>query len=564
MRMVMVLVILFHAYQASQGEFDVHVWRDLSPGGVVLGNIDALLPIFFVLGGFALYYQFGSYVLAGRPLPGSREWLVKRAVRLLPVYFVVFLVVWVWRYGGGASQWEDLAWGLTLMQTWSTEHIFRTIDPGWYLSIEWHFALVTAFVVMPWLRVIASWPPRSRLAGLLVPPLAFGALTIWWRGELVSHKVPGDAWGAWFAPPSWALMYGFGMLLGLALVLWPADRWRLPRPAPLLIFSLATAGIVQLQLWRGEHRFPSLWFFYLTMIGVTLWMVAAITADPAGRVRRFLRSRPVQLIAASSFATYIVHAPVLRSLDARGILPMNDPGMWPASAAAIVILSLGLGYLVHRYVEGPLSSIEKVLVPKVARVSKVVKVRKATIAVGQQLPDVEVATVDGASAPLRHLGGGRPVLLLVHPAGIVPRHPALQGAGGALRVLDGMRAAAPGLGIALATLSPPAPSGPAGPTGERAAGDPSLEPIVQLVDPASAVATAIGVGTVKTSGGAQLPELVLLAVDGDGRVVDVVRERDPHTMVRRAVMTAERLPAPRRRFARDGAARPSGTANAPA
>src|SRR5690606_14084174 len=136
----------------------------------------------FLLSGFALYYQLAGALLRGRPLPRSGAWLWQRALRLLPVYYVVFLVVWFWRSGGGEMQWLDLAWGLSLMQTWSTEHIFRTIDPGWYLSVEWQFALLSALVILPWLRLVSAWPARSRLAGILLPPLALIALTIWWRG----------------------------------------------------------------------------------------------------------------------------------------------------------------------------------------------------------------------------------------------------------------------------------------------------------------------------------------------------------------------------------------------
>ncbi len=157
---------------------------------MILGNIDVLLPIFFILSGFALYYQLGGAVLQGKPLPASRTWLFRRALRLLPVYYLVFILVWVWRYGGSTMQWQDLAWGGLLMQTWSTDHIFRTIDPGWYLSVEWHFALVVAIAVLPWMRTIASWPMRSRIVGLLVPPLVLAAITLWWRLTLRDARVP--------------------------------------------------------------------------------------------------------------------------------------------------------------------------------------------------------------------------------------------------------------------------------------------------------------------------------------------------------------------------------------
>ncbi len=548
-RALMILVVTFHAYQASSGDLDAHALRDLSVGGVLLGNVDVLLPTFFVLSGFAIYYQFAGMVLGGRELPGSRLWLFKRGLRLLPVYFLVFALVWVVRYGGGTEQWADLGWGLLLMQTWSTDHIFRTIDPGWYLSIEWQFALVTAIVILPWMRTISTWPMRSRLAGLLVPPFVLSMITVWWRLSLERNNVPGDHWGAWFAPPSWAMMYGVGMLLGLALVLRPPHLWRLPKPAPTLIFLGATAGLIELQLLRGDNRFATIWYFHLAIIGVTLWMVAAITADPDGWARRVLRWRGLQAIAAASFVTYMVHAPVLRSLAARNILPMNDPGMWWASAAAIVIVSLALGYVVHRYLEGPLSSIEKLLAPKVARVAKIIKVAKATVTPGQRLPAIEVVDDLGYPHDLQTLSGGRPMILLVHPSGHVPRHPSMQGVGGALRTLDGVRAAAASMSVKLASLSPDAP--------RHVDRDDHLPPVTRLVDPDASVAKAIGVAVARTADGRQLPEVVMLVVDAGGYVTEAIRERDPHLMLHRALTAIDAQSDTIGRFQRRKVSRPA-------
>ncbi|MFT4035207.1 MAG: acyltransferase family protein [Patulibacter sp.] len=531
-RALMVLVVLFHALQASVGDLDTHAMRELSIGGVILGNIDVLLPIFFVLTGFAVYYQLAALVLGGKQLPASRVWLVKRALRLLPVYYLVFIIVWVVRYGGGQQQWTDLAWGLLLMQTWSTDHIFRTIDPGWYLSVEWHFSLLVAFALLPWMRAIRGWPRRSQLLALLVPPAALSALTIWWRSSLIDAKVPGDHWGAWFAPPSWGMMYGVGMLLGLALLLRPPHRWHLPAPAPLMLWVGSTAGMIYLQTQRGADKFASVWYFQLATIGVTLWLIAAIVANPECRTRRFMRWAPIQALAAASFVTYIVHAPMLRSFDARGVFPLDVPRMWWFSAIAIVIVSLFVGYLVHRYIEGPLASLEKLLVPKLDRVGEAVRSTRPTIAPGVALPAVELLTTEGVMRNLHDLPGGRPLLLLVHPDGPLPKDRRFHGATAAARTLDGVRAAAASRSFRLATMSPaPAPILLADRTDEEH----SLQPLVRLVDPNAAVAKALGLATVTTADRRVLPEIALLVIDPEGTITHVLRDPDPHLLLHRAL-----------------------------
>ncbi|WP_320673116.1 acyltransferase family protein [Patulibacter defluvii] len=528
LRALMFLVVVFHALQASRGDVSLNALRTFSTPGIVLGNIDVLLPTFFLLSGFALYYQLLGAIMLGRPLPRGASFLFKRAIRLIPVYAIVFLVVWFWRFGGGSAQWMDLLWGMSLMQSWSTDHIFRTIDPGWYLSVEWQFAVVTAIAILPWLRMVSRWPLRSRLVGALVPPLTLIAITIWWKKSLVSHGVPGNHWGSWFAPPSWALLYGVGMLLGMALILRPPDRWRLPRPLPLMLFLAGTSWLLWLETMRGVSRFTTQWYFELGMLGSLCWILATITADPDGAVRRTMRKPFVQLLAAASFSTYLVHAPVLRSLNARDVLPLDAPAIWPYSTLAIMIIALILGVLAFRYVEMPLASLDRLLRPKLDHDTQVTRTFAASLAAGTALPPVEV--VDGAGRPLAlpALAAERPLLLLLHPADPVPRGvPALQGVRGALRALDGARIAAAGLGVGLATLAPRLPPDEGGAA--------EADQVVRLRDPQAVAARALGALVVRTAAGDQQPEIVLLAVARGGEVLDVIRDEDPHRMLRRGL-----------------------------
>jgi peptidoglycan/LPS O-acetylase OafA/YrhL len=534
LRALMVLVVLFHAYQASVGDLSLHAFRDYSVPGVIFTSIDGLLPLFFLLSGFATYYGFGGAVLLGRRLPGSRDFLFKRALRLLPVYVLVFLVVWVWRYGGGPTQWWDLFWGLSLLQSWSTEHIFRTIDPGWYLSVEWQFSIVVAFVLLPWLRAISGWPTRSRLFGMLLPPLLFMAITIWWKSGLIARGVPGTELGSWFAPPSWGFLYGVGMLLGLALLVRRPDRWRLPRPAPTLIAVGGTAWLLWLDSARlGTSDFVLRWFFELSFVTPLAWIVAALTADPDGRARRFLRSGPIQLLAAASFSTYLVHAPVLRSLDARDVLPMDVPALWPFSALALVILVIPLGLLAYRYVEQPLSGLDRLFQPKLDRELQITRVVAPTLAAGAVLPETPLTDAAGRTHTVRRLAGPGGLLLLVHPSDPVPSgHPALQGSRGALRAFDSSQSAAAGLGIRLAALSPRVPAEDDAGAPRHPVDEPQDDAVVHLQDPGAAIATALGLLVVRTAGGQQQPEIALVAIDPDGTVVGVARDEDPHRLIR--------------------------------
>ena len=537
LRALMFLVVLFHAYQASVGEFGLHAFRDYSTPGTLLLSIDGLLPLFFLLSGFATYYGFGGAVLLGRRLPGSRDFLFKRALRLLPVYVLVFLVVWVWRFGGGTSQWLDLVWGLSLLQSWSTDHIFRTIDPGWYLSVEWQFSVVMAFALLPWFRAIASWPTRSRLVGLLIPPLILMAITIAWKNALLSRGIPSSQFGSWFSPPSWAFLYGVGMLLGLALLVKRPDTWRLPKPYPTIIVLAGTAWLCWLASARlGTSEFVYRWIFELSFLTPLSWILGALTADPDGWMRRLLRSRVVQTLAAASFSTYLVHAPILRSLNERDVLPMDVPALWPFSALALIIIVLPVGVLAYRYVEQPLSGLDRLFQPKLDREMQITKVSTATLAAGTVLPDLPVADAEGRPRSVATLTGPGGLLLLVHPSDPVPRgHPALQGTRGALRAFDSSQSAAAGFGIRMAALSPRVPDEAESGAPRHPADQPLDDAVVHLQDPEARIAEGLGLLVVRTAGGQQQPEIALVSIDASGTVVGVVRDQDPHRLVRRGL-----------------------------
>src|SRR5215211_1360916 len=79
-----------------------HVWLYTSPGGgqATLGVLDLVLPdlslgvtLFFALSGFLLYRPFAASVVRAQPMPRVSEYLRNRALRILPAYWVILLLV---------------------------------------------------------------------------------------------------------------------------------------------------------------------------------------------------------------------------------------------------------------------------------------------------------------------------------------------------------------------------------------------------------------------------------------------------------------------------------------
>src|SRR6266516_1997197 len=57
-------------------------------GGAVLARLDAGVAVFFVLSGFLLYRPYALARASGTPRPSIRRYVLRRAARILPAYWL--------------------------------------------------------------------------------------------------------------------------------------------------------------------------------------------------------------------------------------------------------------------------------------------------------------------------------------------------------------------------------------------------------------------------------------------------------------------------------------------
>ncbi len=109
--MAAILVVIFHAYQYSRegtGQPDgVYVG---TPWHALFHNLDSAVAWFFVLSGFLVFLPFARAAIERDERPSVRGFLVRRAVRILPPYYLARSC------GPGdtaGTQWRTLAEHLT-------------------------------------------------------------------------------------------------------------------------------------------------------------------------------------------------------------------------------------------------------------------------------------------------------------------------------------------------------------------------------------------------------------------------------------------------------------------
>lgn len=404
-RLIVIAVITFHTFQHSDGGGGIV----LPPGtvvGSIVGNLDFLLAFYFMMAGFGLAVQLLRPTLEGKELPSTGAFLVKRLVRLVPLYLIIFLLVWELRYAGTERQWQDLYWGVTLMQSWSTKHIFATIDPAWYLSVEIGFLLAAGFLLLPVLRRISRLErPEHRLRAVIALAVGIIVLSTAWKQGLAAMEVPYDHWGRWFAPPSWMDLWGIGMLFGLGVMRWAtADRFA-PRGVPLALVVGSLSYLWALVILSDTDHLPRTIRWICASVGLLGLMVASLMAPPERITRRVMASTPVQKFGACSFGMFLVHAPILRYFSHLGWLPLNTTAQWAWSTVALIALSALVGAFTLRFIETPLLGLARIHLPERSRRWHEARRIKPTLRPGMPCPGIVRELFPVKPGPLVLLAG---------------------------------------------------------------------------------------------------------------------------------------------------------------
>ena len=343
-------VLAFHAYQNNRFTgTDTYPWTGL-PHELMLSS-DALVDLFFVISGFVLWLPVARAALDGRPQRPGRVLLLRRAARLVPLYLVVVLVVWlISNPQMSAAYWNDLLLHLTFTQVYSDQYIFWTVGPAWTLAVEFHFYLLIA-VTVPllawWIR--RSTNRRARMAGALALPAVMTAAGVAWLTWAIHlSPQPGDAWAVWFGPLAKAPIFALGLFLA---VLVAAGRRLDKRKERATLSGGAAAVILAGTLLRSSlPGQTSQWLDLAFGLAAAAFVATIVMTD--GPPLRWLNWKPLVRLGILSYSIYLLHEPVMRLARYAGILP--EPGSsWgvPATFAVVLVATVALAMVTYPMIE---------------------------------------------------------------------------------------------------------------------------------------------------------------------------------------------------------------------
>lgn len=295
--------------------------------------------LFFVLSSFLLSRQFFSNPTAVLTLAGWRHYMVRRFLRIYPL-FVVYVICLGWFFHVPNAKCFQV---LTLLTT-------HAVD--WSLYIEVRFYLILPLLVLP---LALGLRPRLYICFLCGLLLALVACFPFWQSY---QNWP---W-ANLAAKGWAgnvlLLPRLNcFLVGSIAAYFSVNNQTRPKADnrwPDIISAITLLAVIALPLcWQNKLFSKNLtyndlahwWFPYAGLFAFWLYL---LTASPCF-FSKIMDSRPWQFLGAISYPGYLFHIFILHLLSPIG----------PANDLAFVILALAVVFTVswalHRLVERPLS-----------------------------------------------------------------------------------------------------------------------------------------------------------------------------------------------------------------
>jgi peptidoglycan/LPS O-acetylase OafA/YrhL len=324
-----------------------------------LGQLaDGAVVVFIILSGFVI-----THLLLARREPYG-PYIVRRFLRIYPVYVVSLLagiagtclafdafLVPPWTEWSPATErmlrqsnslasgdvfWHLAAHLFMLHGAVSSKVLYESqymfLGPAWSLSLEWQFYLVAPLVI-----AMAT----HRLGQVVLVALALWGHTLYAKGVFGEFMLPSVLPGA-------ALYFGVGIATRLLLKAGEGLR-AFPLSLLMLVAGLLvytnTSGLTPVLAW-------------VAFMSVLLLDERARDALSRGARAVFVpafESRPVRWLGEHSYATYLIHMPILQGVTWVCVKPLHLGWLTTMAVTVLVALPaiLGASALLRRWVELP-------------------------------------------------------------------------------------------------------------------------------------------------------------------------------------------------------------------
>jgi len=343
------LLVLFHTYTMTSASWGQPLYQPTVDN--FLGSL-RLTGWFFTLSGFLLFLPFARAAIEQSGRRSVRGFLVRRALRIIPLYYLVLGVMWPLHASRSADPAQDLLHHLTFMHIFDDRYAMSIILPAWSLAVEVVFyGFLAAFGPLIYLLGGRCATRRGRitlittLLGLLgILSVGYKCYAYFWLG------VPSESLTVYSGPLAKADTFALGMVLAVILV---GSRVRLSGWWPLGLLLSGLGIMAALIVLRESNDMIEIAFHELSSVAFVLILASTVLATCAPPWKRGLLCPTLQYLGRISYSIYLWHELVvivlLTSLRAIGFRPID----FPLLALAVLLCAIGLATMSYRLVERP-------------------------------------------------------------------------------------------------------------------------------------------------------------------------------------------------------------------
>jgi peptidoglycan/LPS O-acetylase OafA/YrhL len=287
--------------------------------GPYLARADAGVVIFFAISGFLLYRPFVAARIEGRDTMSAGRFFKRRALRILPAYWVVLTIVAFAMREPGFEHGQSVPLHYLLLHVYVRPNVTGgPVQQSWSLATEATFYLFLPLYVFAIGKLRARVQRPMRVEVLGVAALIVGSVALKWGCLLggVDATRYGQM-GTWL--PFRLDQFGIGMALAIASAHLAHRGRRAPlglgrRFAPAVCWALAAVAywFVSTQcdmplspLNSSRQAFVQQLLY--TVFALFMVLPAVFGPQTVGAVRRFLRNRVVAWLGLISYGIYIWH-----------------------------------------------------------------------------------------------------------------------------------------------------------------------------------------------------------------------------------------------------------------
>lgn len=364
-RAIGALMVLVTHVAFWTGSYDFDVW------GTFLSRLDAGVALFFVLSGFLLARPFILRARIARDHPPLGNYLWKRGLRVLPVYWVVGVVALIFVQDNAGASMPDWLRMLTLTDIYLSESVPAGITQTWSLATEVAFYALLPLIMVVWNRSTQGRCADLTVLGLLaVASVVSVAWIVGMPSALLERAPMAQQW-----LPTFFVWFVAGIALAHVhvhhvehpsegrgrrerLLAWIPELGRQPgvclliAAAVLLMVSTPLAGPPVI-FAPTEGQLVTKIVSY-TVVGV-LVVLAAACAPVEGAFHRAMAHPLSRHLGHISYGVFCVHVLVLHLVTHVLGWPQFSGGL-PRFLAVTLVISLVLAELLYRLVERPSSA----------------------------------------------------------------------------------------------------------------------------------------------------------------------------------------------------------------